>query len=69
MSKERVSATPPVPQGTKASTDLSTSCGHRDEKGVKPMVLPLAFSPLRKRDTDVESRLLDLMGEGEGGMV
>ena len=69
MSKERVSATPPVLQGTKASTDVSTSCGHRDEKGAKPVVLPLAFNPLRKRDTDVESRLLDYMGEGEGGMV
>ena len=43
--------------------------GHRDEKGVKTVVLPLVFNPLRKRDTDVKNRLLDYMGEGEGGMI
>ena len=35
----------------------------------RKMVTVTLYARQRKRDTDVQNRLLDSMGEGEGGMI
>ena len=35
----------------------------------RKMVTITLYARQKKRDTDVENRLLDSMGEGEGGMI